>query len=44
LTGFRGSEDIEALVMDFSSPAGSVVMNVAIHYNRRRRADRPAQA
>jgi chemotaxis protein CheX len=39
-TGFRGSEDVEALVMDFVSPAGSVVMNVAIQYNRRRRADR----
>jgi hypothetical protein len=26
--------------MDFKSPAGSVVMNVAIHYNRRRRADK----
>jgi len=37
--GFRGSEDIEALVMDFASPAGSVVMNIAIRYNRRRRAD-----
>jgi chemotaxis protein CheX len=41
-TGFRGSEDIEALVMDFVSPAGSVVMNVAIQYNQRRRADRTA--
>jgi len=38
-TGFRGSEDTEALVMDFSSPAGSVFMNVALRYNRRRRAD-----
>jgi chemotaxis protein CheX len=38
-TGFRGSEDTEALVMDFASPAGSVVLNVAIQYNRRRRAD-----
>jgi chemotaxis protein CheX len=37
--GFRGSEDMEALVMDFGSPAGSVFMNVAIRYNRRRRAD-----
>lgn len=37
--GFRGSEDTEALVMDFASPAGSVFMNVAIRYNRRRRAD-----
>jgi chemotaxis protein CheX len=37
--GFRVSEDIEVLVMDFSSPAGSVVMNIAMRYNRRRRAD-----
>ncbi|HVJ04427.1 MAG TPA: chemotaxis protein CheX [Candidatus Saccharimonadales bacterium] len=37
--GFRGSEDMEALIMDFASPAGSVFMNVAIRYNRRRRAD-----
>jgi len=37
--GFRGSEDVEALVMDFGSPVGSVFMNVAIRYNRRRRAD-----
>ncbi len=39
-TGFRGSKDIEALVMDFESPVGSVVMNVAIQYNSRRRGDR----
>ena len=38
-TGFRGSEEVEALVMDFASPAGSVFMNVAMRYNRRRRAD-----
>jgi chemotaxis protein CheX len=37
--GFRSSEDTEALVMDFSSTAGSVFMNIAIRYNRRRRAD-----
>jgi chemotaxis protein CheX len=42
VTGFRGSEDVEALVMDFVSPVGSVVMNVAIHYNQRRRHDRRA--
>jgi chemotaxis protein CheX len=40
--GFRGSEEIEALVMDFASPAGNVFMNVAMRYNRRRRADRNA--
>lgn len=39
--GFRGSEEVEALVMDFSSPAGSVFMNVAMSYKRRRRSDRP---
>ncbi|MDR3762711.1 MAG: chemotaxis protein CheX [Acidobacteriota bacterium] len=37
--GFRGSEDAEALVMDFSSATGSVHMNVVMRYNRRRRAD-----
>jgi chemotaxis protein CheX len=42
-TGFRGTEEIEALVMDFSSSVGSVVINVAIQYNRRRHADRVAQ-
>jgi chemotaxis protein CheX len=42
LQGFSGSEDSEALVMDFASPAGSVFMNIAILYNRRRRADRSA--
>ena len=41
-TGFRGSKDVEALVMDFESPVGSVVMNVAIQYNRRRRHDHSA--
>jgi chemotaxis protein CheX len=38
-SGFLGTEDMEALVMDFSSPAGSVYMNVAIRYNRRRQQD-----
>jgi chemotaxis protein CheX len=38
--GFRGTEDMEALVMNFSSPAGSVFMNVAMRYNRRRHADK----
>jgi chemotaxis protein CheX len=37
--GFSGSEDMEALVMDFSSPAGRVFLNVAVRYNQRRRAD-----
>ncbi len=37
--GFSGSEDMEALVMDFSSPAGRVFLNVAVRYNQRRYAD-----
>ena len=37
--GFRGSEDTEALVMDFGSPSGSGCLNVALRYIRRRRAD-----
>lgn len=43
--GLKGSEDIEALVMCFETPAGSVYMNIAMHYNRRRRGERlPAGA
>jgi CheY-specific phosphatase CheX len=38
--GFSGSEDMEALVMDFSSSAGKVYLNVAVRYNERRHADR----
>lgn len=37
--GFSGSEDMEALVMDFSSPAGRVFLNVAVRYNQRRHVD-----
>ena len=37
--GYSGSEDTEALVMCFDTPAGSVFMNIAMRYNRRRRAD-----
>ncbi len=37
--GFTGSEDTEALVMDFSSPAGRVFLNVAVRYNQRRLRD-----
>jgi len=39
--GFLGTEDTEALVMNFASDAGSVFMNVAVRYNSRRRADLP---
>jgi chemotaxis protein CheX len=38
--GARSSEDVEALVMSFGTPAGSVFMNVAMHYNRRRRGEK----
>lgn len=38
--GSRSTEDVEALVMCFGTPAGSVFLNVAMHYNRRRRAEK----
>lgn len=38
--GFPGSEDTEALVMFFETPAGNVYMNIAMRYNRRRRQER----
>jgi len=37
-----GSEDTEALVMCFETPNGSVFMNIAMRYNRRRRTERAA--
>lgn len=37
--GLASTEDTEALVMCFDTPAGSVFMNIAMRYNRRRRAD-----
>jgi len=40
--GMAGSEDTEALVMCFETPNGSVFMNIAMRYNRRRRAERAA--
>ena len=40
--GYKGSEDTEALVLCFDTPAGSVYINVAMRYNRRRRADSAA--
>ena len=39
-TGLAGSEDTEALVMAFETPSGSVYMNIAMRYNRRRREER----
>ena len=38
--GMRGSEDSEALVMCFETPSGTVFMNIAMRYNRRRRSER----
>ena len=43
-TGERSSEDQEALVLCFDTPKGSVFMNVAMRYNRRRRQERAAVA
>ncbi len=37
--GLKGTEDTEALVMCFDTPAGSVFMNIAMHHNARRRSD-----
>jgi hypothetical protein len=42
--GIKSSEDTEALVMCFETPIGSVFMNIAMRYNRRRAADRAAAA
>jgi chemotaxis protein CheX len=38
--GLKSSEDTEALVLFFETPAGNVFMNIAMRYNRRRRAER----
>ncbi len=40
--GFKGSEDTEALVMGLDTPSGTVYMNIAMRYNRRRRQERVA--
>lgn len=40
--GMKSTEDTEALVMVFETPAGRVYMNIAMHYNRRRRTERSA--
>lgn len=42
--GMKGSEDSEALVMCFETPNGSVYMNIAMRYHRRRRQERAATA
>lgn len=38
--GLKSTEDTEALVMCFDTPSGSVYMNIAMRYNRRRRGER----
>jgi len=40
--GIKGSEDTEALVLCFDTPAGAVFMNIALRYNQRRHSDRAA--
>jgi hypothetical protein len=40
----KSTEDTEALVMAFDTPAGCVYMNIAMRYNRRRRSERSAAA
>lgn len=42
--GTKSSEDTEALVMCFETARGSMFMNIALRYNRRRRAERSAVA
>ena len=47
LTAEQGSgntEDTEALVLCFDTPNGSVFMNIAMRYNRRRRSERALAA
>ncbi len=41
-SGMTNTEDTEALVMSFDTPSGSVFMNIAMQYNRRRRNEREA--
>ena len=38
--GAGNTEDTEALVLCFDTPSGSVFMNIAMRYNRRRRSER----
>lgn len=40
--GLVGNEETEALVMCFETPKGAVFMNIAMHYNRRRKEERAA--
>ena len=38
--GLSGNEETEALVMCFETPRGSLFMNIAMRYNRRRKEER----
>ncbi len=38
--GSKSTEDVEALVMCFGTPVGDVFMNIAMHYNRRRKLEK----
>jgi chemotaxis protein CheX len=40
--GMAGTEDTEALVMCLDTPKGAVYLNIAMHYNRRRKVEREA--
>ena len=40
--GLGGNEETEVLVMCFETPKGNVFMNIAMHYNRRRKEERAA--
>lgn len=42
--GLEGSEDTEALVMCFSTEQGDFFMNIAMHYNRRRKGEKEMAA
>jgi chemotaxis protein CheX len=42
--GLGGSEDTEALVMCFATDEGDFFMNIAMHYNRRRRGEKEMAA
>ena len=42
--GSRSSEDTEALVIRFETASGSVFMNIALRYNRRRPGERAVAA
>jgi chemotaxis protein CheX len=37
--GIKSTEDTEALVMSFETVTGTVFMNIAMHYNRRRKGE-----